>query len=87
LVGHGIQQGHEVPAYGKGKLGVGRAAKVFFDLTNDGQSVCPPLVARDINPRQNNSNVPRDASSTTSTLDKTSFYLLFPLLVGILLAL
>ncbi|KAA1073215.1 hypothetical protein PGT21_004134 [Puccinia graminis f. sp. tritici] len=82
-----FEAGHEVPAYGKGKLGVGRAAKVFFDLTNDGQSVCPPLVARDLNPRQNNSNVPRDASSTTSALDKSSFYLIFPLFACLLLAL
>lgn len=34
-----FQAGHEVPAYGKGKLGIGRAAKVFFDQTISNQPI------------------------------------------------
>ncbi|WAR62968.1 hypothetical protein PtB15_18B50 [Puccinia triticina] len=82
-----FEAGHEVPAYGKGKLGVGRAAKVFFDQTNDGRSICVPPNGGDSNLRQNNSNSPRDTLSATSALSRSFSSALFPLLACLYLAL
>ncbi|KAH9442892.1 hypothetical protein Pst134EA_026684 [Puccinia striiformis f. sp. tritici] len=75
-----FEAGHEVPAYGKGKLRIGRAAKVFFDQTISGHPVSAPSVEREINPRQNNSNIPSGAASPTFALPSLCSYLILPLL-------
>ncbi|PLW23121.1 hypothetical protein PCASD_15248 [Puccinia coronata f. sp. avenae] len=78
-----FEAGHEVPAYGKGKLRIGQAAKAFFDQTISNRPLSAPLVVRNDDPRQNSNSNP----SVASSFPCPTSYLLLPLFVGLLLSL
>ncbi|KNZ56476.1 uncharacterized protein VP01_2397g5 [Puccinia sorghi] len=78
-----FEAGHEVPAYGKGKLRIGRTAKVFFDQTIAGRPLSATLaVVSNPDSLHNGSSSP----SAASRLPLLSSYLFFPLLIRLLSA-
>jgi len=79
-----FEAGHEVPAYGKGKLRIGRAAKAFFDQTIAGRPLSAlPAVVSNTEALNNGSASP----SAASRLPPLSSVLFFPLLIRLLSAL